>query len=503
MSLPIRADERPNIVLILADDLGAHDLACDGSTYHQTPHIDSLAREGLRLTQAYAPAPVCTPTRAALLTGQAPARLQMTIWSEGALNGPQDRPLEQAFSRPSLPRATVTLAGLLQQAGYLTAVVGKWHLGDADHAPETHGFDINIGGTRWGAPATFFFPYRGPGSGAEVRYVPHLELGQPGEYLTDRLTTEALRVIDAAHARRQPLFLWLAHHAPHTPLEAPAADVAVCERRLKPGLTHANPVYAAMIEGIDAGVGRLLQRIEELGESRNTLVIFTSDNGGYLGTDRRQTIPVTSNAPLRSGKGTLYEGGLRVPLLIRWPGVIPAGTTSNQPVVLTDLFPTICQLTGVSSPEGTPGDGLDLTPLLRNPQQHLEERSLGFHDPHYYHAPESTPASALRSGDWKLVEYYEDGRRELFQLADDPGENNDLSTTHPERVAQLAKLLDQWRQQMGARHPRPNSRTSVSPQESIPPVIGAPPFGPKVGNFGPIDAIRQAIPDMPAPDHRG
>ena len=451
------AGARPNIVLILADDLGVHDLGCYGADLHETPAIDRLAREGMQFFRAYSASPVCTPTRASLMTGKHPARLRMTIWSEGSLKGPTDRRLLQADSLHDLPRTEVTLAKHLQAAGYLTALVGKWHLGDANHAPEAHGFDVNIGGTHWGAPASFFFPYRGSGRfGAELRYVPHLEFGREGEYLTDRLTEEALRVIDAGAARRQPFFLYLAHHAPHTPIEAKAPDVAHFESKLRPGLVHRNPVYAAMVRSLDESVGRVLGRLRKGGLETNTLVVFASDNGGYLGTDARQTIPVTTNAPLRSGKGSLYEGGIRVPLLLKWPGVTKASSKSAEPVVLTDLFRTLMTAAGVAVPAGLPEDGVDLAGLIREPASSLGREALYFHYPHYYHAPKTAPASAVQVWPWKLVEHLEDGRVELFDLGKDPGEATDLAGSETARVAELRKRLAGWRGEVGAAMPTAN-----------------------------------------------
>ncbi len=449
--------KRPNIVLILADDLGAHDLGCYGADLHETPNLDRLAREGLRFTQAYAPSPVCSPTRAALLTGKHPARLRITIWAEGSRNGPTNRVLLQAHSLHDLPHTETTLAKHLQGAGYLTALVGKWHIGDADHAPETHGFDVNIGGTRWGAPQTFFWPYRGAGRfGSEFRYVPHLEFGQPGEYLTDRLTDEALQVIERAAEAKGPFFLYLAHHTPHTPIEAKTNDIAHFEKKLRPGLKHQNAVYAAMVKSLDDSVGRVLAHLKQRGLDRNTLVIFTSDNGGYIGTNRSQNVPVTSNAPLRSGKGSLYEGGLRVPLIVKWPGVAPTGAECDEQVVLTDLFYTLAAATGLPRPTNSPPDGVDLSPLLRKPDAKLDRDALYFHYPHYYHAPPSTPAGAVRAGPWKLIEFFEDNRVELYHPRDDPAEQRDLSRTQPETVGRLRQQMHDWRKQVGAAMPTPN-----------------------------------------------
>jgi arylsulfatase A-like enzyme len=443
--------DKPNIILILADDLGWSDLGCYGADLHETPHLDRLAQEGVRFTDAYAMS-VCTPSRAALLTGKHAARLRMTIWSEGSRGGPRNRRLLQAESLHDLPHSETTLAKRLHDAGYLTALVGKWHLGDAEHYPETHGFDVNIGGTQWGAPQTFFWPYSGSGRfGPEFRFVPHLEFGKPGEYLTDRLTDEALRVIE--RAGNQPFFLYLAHHAPHTPIEAKADDVRHFEAKVRPGQQHQSAAYAAMVKSLDDSVGRVLEQLKKSGLEQNTIVLFTSDNGGYIGTDEGQTVPVTSNAPLRSGKGSLYEGGIRVPLIVRWPGVTPAGAACREPVILMDLFHTLAP--AVSSKEvPEPADGRDLQGLLQHPGTKLNREALYFHYPHYYAT--TTPVGAIRSGDWKLLEYFEDGRLELYNLKDDLGEKTDLAPQLPDKAASLLQQLHHWRTQVGAASPSPN-----------------------------------------------
>lgn len=442
----------PNIVVILADDLGAVDLGCYGADLHQTPRLDRLAGESVVFRQAYAAAPVCSPTRAALMTGKHPARLGITIWSEGSLRSPQNRKLVQGESKHDLPHEEQTLAELLQTAGYATALVGKWHLGDADHAPETQGFEVNVGGTRWGAPQTFFWPYRGSGRfGQEFRYVPGLPLGKTGDYLSDKLTDAALAFIDSAGQR--PFFLYLAHHAPHTPIEAPADLVTHYQGRLRPGLKHQNSVYAAMIHNLDANVGRLLDHLEQRGLAENTIVVFTSDNGGYIGIDRRSGFSgsCTSNAPLRSGKGSLYEGGIRVPLIVHWPG---KGAGERQaPVVTTDLFPTLLAAAGLGANE--PRDGMDLTNLISDPEKNMARSTLYWHYPHYYET--TTPVSAIREGNWKLLEYFEDGRRELFDLAADPYEANDAAKEQPERVTQMTAELARWRNSLSAKLPQRNS----------------------------------------------
>lgn len=446
----------PNIVVILADDLGWSDLACYGGDLHETPHLDRLAREGVRFTDAYASAPICSPTRAALLTGRHPARLHMTIWREAAVNGPpRDKPLIPPATISDLPQTLDTLPELLQKEGYLTALVGKWHLGDADNAPEAHGFDVNIGGTHWGAPPTYFFPYRGPfGRNRELRFVPHLEFGKPGEYLTDRLTDEALRVIDRAGER--PFFLYLAHHAPHTPTEAKPELVRHYEAKLAPEHRHRNATYAAMVASLDESVGRIVERLEKRGLLENTVILFTSDNGGYINDSQGRR--VTDNTPLRSGKGSLYEGGIRVPLIVRSARGSSPGNLCREPVATTDLFYTLCDLAGIGTRKGDPipPDGRSLVPLLNDSNAHLDRDALYFHYPHYYAT--TTPVSALRVADWKLLEYHESGNVELYHLKDDLGESRDVAPTQSDRAQSLRDRLHAWRSEVNAQMPVKNTR---------------------------------------------
>lgn len=447
----------PNVVLILADDLGWSDLGCYGADVHRTPHLDRLAAEGVRCTQAYAAAPVCTPSRAALLTGIHPARLHLTVWREASVQRSTqadyeaDRPLVTPQTAFDLPHAAWTLAERLGRAGYLAFHVGKWHLGDAGGFPETHGFDLNLGGTHWGAPATYFHPFRGSERFQDgIRYVPGLGLGQQGQYLTDRLTDEALRLIDEAGER--PFFLNLWHYGVHTPLEAPADAIADCRQRIAPRHRHQNATYAAMVENLDRNVGRVLARLEERGLRRRTLVIFTSDNGGFLG--RPGGAAVTNNAPLRSGKGSLYEGGLRVPLLVSWPSRLPLACESSAPLAGTDLVATILEAVGLAEQEladPNPADGQSRWAQLVDPARPTTERDLFFHFPHYYST--TTPASAVRAGDWKLLHYYEDGHRELYNLAVDPGEQHNLADEEAQRTADLAGRLDRWLGEVGAQLP--------------------------------------------------
>jgi arylsulfatase A len=454
----------PNVVFILADDLGWSDLGCYGTDLHETPHIDRLASGGVRFTQAYA-MPVCSPTRASILTGRHAARLHYTIWREGALGVPHDQPLLPPPAIADLPSSEVTIAEVLKGAGYLTFHVGKWHLGDAAHSPETQGFDLNIGGTHWGAPATYFYPFRGPsGSSGEFRYVPGLGLGKPGDYLDDRLTDEALKLIE--ESRDRPFFLNLCFHVPHTPIEGKARLVEHYQRKLTPGLHHRNPGYAAMVQTLDENVGRVLAKLKQRRLADHTLVIFASDNGGYVNTNRG--LQVTDNFPLRSGKGSLYEGGIRVPLIVRMPGVTPQGATCDEPVICTDFFPTILELCGLSGSVQPaplrPLDGLSLVPLLKQPRSSLPRDALLFHYPHYY--PTTTPVSAVRSGDWKLLEYFQDHHVELYCLRDDPGEQHDLAAAQPERAAQLRARLHSWWQEVGAQLPQSNPDYRPKPEKA-------------------------------------
>jgi arylsulfatase A len=454
---------RPNFVFILADDLGWADVACYGADLHETPNIDRLARQGMRFTDAYAAAPVCTPTRASIMTGKYPARLHMTIWHEASANPPLGRRLIPPVTQGNMPHEQVTIAEVLKQAGYFTAHIGKWHLGDAAHYPQTQGFDVNIGGTFWGAPHSFFWPYSGSGNrwGGEFRYVPHLEFGSEGEYLTDRLTDEAIRVMDKAKGR--PFFLNLCYHTVHTPIEGKAELVERYKNNVKPGMHHQNCEYAAMVHSLDENVGRIIAKIDRLGLAGRTIIFFFSDNGGYVNKYERMT--VTDNFPLRSGKGSLYEGGVRAPLIVRWPGVTRPGSICRWPVSSIDFYPTILGVAGLSgdskhsvrSPQDNADmDGLSLVPLLNDPAATLERQALYWHYPHYYAT--TSPVSSIRAGDFKLLEFFEDNHLELYNLASDIGEQNDLAKAMPEKTEQLRRNLDVWRKAVDAQLPATNPK---------------------------------------------
>jgi arylsulfatase A-like enzyme len=435
LTWPAAAAERPNFIVILVDDLGWADVGCYASSLQQTPHIDQLAKDGIRFTNGYSAAPICSPTRAALLTGQDPARLHLTDWLPGRKDMPSQK-LARPIIHQQLPFEATTLAEALKSAGYTTAAIGKWHLGGAGFSPEQQGFDVNIGGTQAGSPPGGYFNFK----------TPTLEL-KPGEYLTDRLTDEAERFI-TAH-RDKPFFLYLPHYTVHIPLQARKELIAKYEAKARPGEPRQNPVYAAMMESLDDGVGRIVQKLKELKLTEKTVVVFTSDNGG-LSVKEGPFTPATSNEPLRAGKGHLYEGGIRVPWIVSWPGTIKPGQVSDEPIISQDLFPTFCALAGVKS---KPVDGLSL-PFVPGPRD-VKREALCWHYPHYSNQG-GKPSSAVRQGDWKLIEFLEDQHVELYNLNDDPGEKTDLAAQQPERAKALKGRLHAWRTSVNAQMPTPN-----------------------------------------------
>ncbi len=423
----VAADPKPNIVLMLIDDMGQTDLGCYGSKFYQTPHIDQLARDGMRFTQAYSACTVCSPTRAALLTGKTPAALRVTDWIAG-----QERPFAKLRIpewRKELNPAEETLAEALHRAGYVSAQMGKWHLGEA---PATaHGFDFTIGDNGRGSPASYLSPYKNP----------QLPDGPPGEHLSDRLTSEAIGFIE--QNKERPFFLYLPHYAVHTPLGGKPEVIAKYQKRARPEEPQHNAVFASMVESVDDSVGRLRAKLAELKLTERTIFIFTSDNGGWL--------PITSNLGLRAGKGSTYEGGVRVPLIVSWPGITKPGSETKTPAISYDFFPTLLAATGAKS--AAVPEGQSLEPVLKGGD--LPTRPLYWHYPHY-HAGGATPYSAVREGDWKLIEFFEDGRVELYHLSEDPREERDLAASEPANTAALRARLDTWRKGVGAQLPTPN-----------------------------------------------
>jgi len=449
----------PNILLITVDDLGWADLGCYGADLHETPNIDAFAKTGQTFTHAYAAAAICTPTRAALLTGKSPARLNMTIWREAATNSLFNQKLIPPDVSANLPLEEITLAEALKTAGFVTAHLGKWHVGDGEHFPELQGFDINIGATVWGCPPTFFYPYRGE-IYRSFRFVPGLErsvhgqydLNREGEYLTDRLTDEAMSIME--RFKEESFFINLSYYTVHTPIEGKKELVEYYQKKLASGMSHQNAIYAAMVHSLDENMGKLMHKLDELHLADHTVVIFTSDNGGFINEWEGQT--VTANTPLRSGKGALYEGGIRVPTIIRWPRIPTPGATSDYPLTTQDFYPTLLEILDVKgdSSQLAAFDGMSLVPILKNPQADLKQRTLYWHYPHYYHT--TTPVSAIRRGDWKLLEFLEDNRVELYNLTEDVGEENNLADENPSRTKELLELLKAWRQQVDAPMPSIN-----------------------------------------------
>ncbi len=439
---------KPNVILIVADDLGWADLACYGSTFHKTPHLDRMAMAGMKFSEAYAACPVCSPTRAALLTGKHPARLQITDWIPGRPNRPDQIVNRPAF-RNELPLNEVTLAEAFKTAGYATAHIGKWHLGGDGFGPKEQGFDINIAGDHTGTPLSYFAPFQNKG-----RTMPGLEKAEAGEYLTDRLTSEAEAFVRAN--AQKPFFLYLPHYGVHTPMRAKAELVKKYADKPAFG-KQSNAVYAAMLESVDDSVGRVRKLLDELKISDNTIVIFTSDNGG-LATLEGQANPSTFNGPLREGKGYLYEGGIRVPLLAVGPGIKPG--LSNVPVTSQDFFPTLCELCDI--PLSAKLDGVSVVPLLHGGEAPKRD-ALYWHYPHYANQG-SRPGGAIRDGQYKLIEYYERNRRELFDLKSDLNESQNLIEAKPEIAKALTAKLAAWRIEVGAQMPVPNPNYTPNPQ---------------------------------------
>jgi len=467
LELPVLIGEpripRLNIVLILIDDLGWRDLACYGSTFYETPNPDRLVAEGMRFTRAYAACPVCSPTRASILSGKYPARIGLTNWIPAQAKGR----LADVPYLHYLPLEEVSVAAALREGGYQTWHVGKWRLGDEPFRPEKHGFDVNLGGCHWGRPMRgYFSPY-----GIET-----LPDGPDGEYLTDRLTEEAIRLIRGRDADR-PFFLNLCHYAAHTPIQAPEPLVEQYRRkarrlgldqipvlveggyypferrkndRRRRRMFQSDPTYAVMIENLDTNIGRVLQALEEEGLADDTLVVFTSHNGGLASSEGAPTC----NLPLLEGKGWNYEGGTRVCEIVRWPGRIAPNSLCETPVTSTDLYPTFLEATGLPLRPGQHVDGVSLLSLLEGAGR-LAEREIFWHYPHYSNQG-NTPAGSVVLGDWKLIEFFETGKAELYNLAEDVSEQQDLSASRPEIARDLVGRLRAWQREVEAKIPEPN-----------------------------------------------
>ena len=459
---------KPNIVFILTDDLGWKDLAIYGSTFYETPNLDKLASEGMRFTDAYASCNVCSPSRSSILTGQYPVHTGITDWIRGRQSyGPM--PYDKLISLPfslNLDTSEVTIAQALKQNGYATFFAGKWHLGISPRSwPLQEGFDVNIGGWKAGNPRAggmggYFSPYHNP----------KMKDGPKGEFLTDRLTTEAIEFIKEKSKADKPFFVDLSFYAVHEPIEAKQDYIEKFKEKAhrlgldtlttfvkdapwmenagwKERIVQSDPVYAALLYSVDENVGRIMTLLKQLGISKNTIVVFTSDNGG-LSTSEGEP---TSNYPLRYGKGWNYEGGVRVPLIVKWPDVTLGGSICDFPVVNTDFYPTFLQMAGLPLMPEQHKDGVSLTPLLEG-KKTIDQPVLYWHYPHYSNQG-GTPSSAMREGNWKLVQFYGDNHVELYNLQTDIEERRDLSDAFPERTADMLQLLNYWKKQTNAKIP--------------------------------------------------
>lgn len=454
---------QPNIVFVLIDDMGWVDVGCYGSTFYETPRLDRLAAEGMLFTDAYASCPVCSPTRASILTGKYPATVGVTQFIGGHSVGKLcDVPYHH-----NLPMQEYSMASALRDGGYQTWHVGKWHLGNRQTWPERHGFDVNIGGCDWGHPAQGYFSPWG---------IPTLDDGPEGEYLTDRLTRDAIDLIESRDPSR-PFYLNLWHYAVHTPIQSPPDLVAKYERKasdlgldgqdtfeqgenhpcqhkmtqqVRRRLLQSDPAYAAMVENLDTNIGRVLDCLEQQGLTDNTIVVFTSDNGGLSTSEGSPTC----NAPLSEGKGWMYEGGTREPLLVRWPDVVEAGSRCDEPTTSTDFYPTFLEAAGLQLLPEQHCDGVSIMPLLCR-DSGFGRGPLFWHYPHYSNQG-SAPGCSIRSGDYKLIEFFEDGALELYNLRDDIGEKHDLAGGDPGRVQEMHRQLVAWRESVGALIPAAN-----------------------------------------------
>ena len=500
--------QNPNIVFFLVDDLSWMDIACYGSKFYETPNIDRLAHDGIRFTNAYAACHVSSPTRASIMTGRYPASIGMTDFLAGRRNHPFQRFLNNP-NRQQLPDDELTIAEALRNNGYRTAIIGKWHLGNTPYGPTTRGFDEHIP-LNWngGMTPTYFYPFRMNGYN-----------GEPDDYLTDRLTKEAVDFIE--RNKDHPFFLYMSHFAVHDPIQGRKDLVEKYKRKLmnmtfpqgEPFILEGNPddenplsrkqldsllhtpeykdqykllphrtvkikqhqdnaEFAAMVESMDESLGLIRGKLEELGIAENTIIIFLSDNGGMSAmnfSNPERNVPkekldecfASSILPLRGGKGWMYEGGIRVPMIIYYPGVTKSGKVCDVPVISVDFFPTIVEMASVSLPETKICEGVNLMPLLRGKKK-IPDRALYWHFPHYSELGLQSPCAAIRFGDYKLIEYFENNTVQLFNLKKDLGELSDLSKSNPKKVKELRDMLHNWQNSKGLEPMKPNPDFDVN-----------------------------------------
>ena len=453
--LTVQAAKQTNFLFFLVDDMGWADIGANGSTFHETPHIDRLAKSGMRFTQGYAAGSVCSPTRASIMTGKHPVRVDITDWIPGQSNRPTN-PLLHPEDRHSLPLKEVTLAEALKQHGYQTFFAGKWHLGKEGEWPTDQGFDINIGGHHKGSPpGGYYAPWTNPA----------LKAKHKGEYLTERLTAESAKFLDSRD-KAKPFLLYLSYYNIHTPIQPYKKRIDHYKSKAEKSFTvptpfevehdgktrtrQDNPALASMVAAVDDSVGALLDKLEELQLDDNTVVIFFSDNGGLSTLGR---IGPGCNLPLRAGKGWLYEGGIREPTLIRAPGITRPGSVSHKPMISMDFFPTMLHLAGLPLQPKLHVDGRSLLSQLKG--NDTGQRTLHWHYPHY-HGSAWKPGASIRDGDWKLIEFYHYNNFELYNLAKDPGERTDLAKRNPRKAAELRAKLSAWQKRMKAKMPVPN-----------------------------------------------
>ena len=444
--------QRPNVIFLLVDDWGWTDGACFGSDLYETPNIDRLVSQGMKFTDGYAACTVCSPTRAAVMTGKYPARLHVTDWIAG--HNRKNAKLKIPDWTKYLPHEETTIAEALKPAGYKTIHLGKWHLTKPDLSmeaagyPTTHGFDVNIGGGRWGAPGNYFHPFSRVG-----RVLPFLPKNtKEGDYLTDVLTDAALKQI--TENKDRPFYVYFPYYNVHTPIQGKPEYVKRYREKIESLDTkprHRNATYAAMVQSVDDSVGRLMAKLVELGIADNTVIFLTGDNGGLS--------RVTHNHPLRAGKGSNYEGGVRVPTVVKWPGMTKPGSVSAEPIISVDYYPTILEMCNVAgdAQHNKHVDGVSITGVLKDASAQLDRDAIYWHYPHY-HPGGSTPYGAIRRRDWKLIEFYEDNHVELYNLKEDIGEKNNLAASHKAKAKELRDQLHAWRKDVGAQMPTKKSK---------------------------------------------
>lgn len=434
-SLPLYSSnsKKPNFVFILIDDMGWPDIGCYGNKFHETPNTDRLASQGMRFTDAYAACPVCSPTRASIISGQYPARVGITDFIPGHWR-PYEKLRVPKNKQQYLPLEITTFAEALKPAGYTSGTFGKWHLGSKKHYPDKQGFDTMLVHS---------------GRHFKFRTFPPVKI-KKDEYLSEFLTRQSEEFLETN--KDKPFLLYLSHYAVHIPLEARDELIEKYKNKPAPPEGVNNPVYAAMVEHVDRSVGRILKKLDELNLSKNTVVFFFSDNGGLRQNYKKKGPIVSSNAPLRDEKGTLYEGGIREPLIVRWPGKVKSGSTCDTPVTSVDFYPTFLDIAGINNRTDQILDGQSILPLLKNSSS-FKRDAIYWHYPHYHH---STPAGAIRQGNYKLIEFYEDGRLELYNLKKDIGEKNNLAEKMPEKTRKLKQKLEIWRKSVKCQMPIEN-----------------------------------------------